>query len=159
LGWGGWGWGGWGISAPLYGFGAGGFYPGWGVGYGGLFGPCSGATANVYTLNMGTVPLVLPQAGAPLPGGADLAPSRQLPSNGGTFPYDGGPQQVVPNPRDTPPSSTTPRTLPLEGRSVSLPKAAPKWSYPAYGETARRTIPASERTYLTRSDSKKTDSR
>ncbi len=107
---------------------------------------------------MASVPLGAPLAGAPLPGSAYPAP-QQLPGNDGTFPYDGGPQQVVPNPRDTPPSSTTPRSVPLEGRSVSLPKAAPKWSYPAYGETARRTTPAPERTYLTRGDSKKSDSR
>ena len=102
---------------------------------------------------MTAVPLGSPQVGAPIPGATNLAP-QQLPSNNGTFPYDGGPQQVVPNPTDTPPSSTTPRSVPLEGRSVSLPKATPKWSYPAYGETARRTTPASERTYLTRGNAK-----
>jgi hypothetical protein len=181
LGWGGfyrpyWGWGGlglgwgglgyrglgWGLYRPYYGFGLGyglglgglGFG---GLGWGGLFGPCAGVSASVYTLNMPSIALGPPPAGALPPRDPGAAPKQ--PGNGGTFPYDGGPSNPVPNPKDTPPSSTTPRSVPLEGRAVSLPKAAPKWNYPAYGERARRTTPASERTYLTHGEQKKTDSR
>jgi hypothetical protein len=158
-----------GFYRPYYGFGLGygigfglgygGFYPGYGVGYGGFFGPCAGATANVYTLNIPMATLGTPLPGAAQPRATDLAPV-QPPANG-TFPYDGGPQNPVPNPKQTSRPSTTPqqRDVPLEGRSVSLPKAAPKWTYPAYGETARRTTPAADRTYLTRGDSKKPASR
>ncbi len=131
-----------------YGFGYryGGFYPGFGFGYGGLFGPCAGAAANSYTLNMPAATL-----GTPMPPSTEAVP--QQPRNDGTFPYDGGPSNPVPNPKAAPPSSTTPpRSVPLEGLSVSLPKTAPKWSYPAYGETARRLAPAPQRTYLTRGE-------
>jgi hypothetical protein len=173
-GWGGlyrpyWGWGGMGLYRPYYGFGLGygglgyglgfsrfglgGFYPGFGMGYGGLFWPwCAGASASVYTLNMPAGTFGSPLPGAAQPRSQDLMPGQ--PRNDGTFPYDGGPNKAVPNPKDTPPSSTTPRSVPLEGRAVSLPKAAPKWTYPAYGERARRTTPASERTYLTRGEQK-----
>lgn len=153
LGFGGYGlgYGGYGLG---YGLGYGGFYPGFGLGYGGFF-PCAGTSAAVYTLNIPAATL-----GTPLPAqppATDLVP--QMPKSDGTFPYDGGPSNPVPNLKETPPSSTTPRSLPLEGRSVSLPKAAPKWSYPAYGETARRIAPASERTYLTRGEVKKASPR
>ena len=154
LGWGGLGYGlgfrGYGLGYGGYGLGYGGFYPGFGLGYGGFF-PCAGTTATVFTLNIPAATL-----GSPLPAQppvTDRVP--QMPNSDGTFPYDGGPNNPGPNLKETPPSSTTPRSLPLEGRSVSLPKAAPKWSYPAYGETARRIAPASERTYLTRGEVKK----
>ncbi|MHB1425458.1 MAG: hypothetical protein ACYC3I_20000 [Gemmataceae bacterium] len=164
LGYGGWGWGGYrglgwgGFYRPYYGFGLGGyglglggFYPGFGLGYSNFFWPCAGVAANVYTLN-GTPAM----DGAAMPGApqaGNVVPAPQ-PGNDGTFPYDGGPAKPAPTPKDTPPSSTTPRSVPLEGLSVSLPKASPKWSYPAYGETARRTTGASERTYLTRGEDK-----
>ncbi|HTU22648.1 MAG TPA: hypothetical protein VMG10_31705 [Gemmataceae bacterium] len=152
LGWGGLGYGLGGLGYGGYGLGYGGFYPGLGIGYGGFF-PCAGSTAGVYTLSMPAATL-----GTPLPTLAQPRPSEQPPSDG-TFPYDGGPSNPVPSLKETPPSSTpAPRSVPLEGRSVSLPKTAPKWSYPAYGETARRIAPASERIYLTRGTSK-TDSR
>jgi hypothetical protein len=161
-GWGGfyrpyWAWGGWGPYRPFYGLG---FYRpyysfgfGYGVGFGGLFWPwCAGASANVYNLNLPAVTL-----GSPLPG--PLQPRTPGPTprqlrDEDTFPYDGGPSNPAPNPKDQPPSSTTPPSVPLEGRAVSLPKAAPKWTYPAYGQRARRTTPASERTYLTRGEQK-----
>ncbi len=136
-----------GFYRPYYGYGYnfGGFYPSYGFGYGGFYGPCVGSTANVYTLVEPSPVVVQPQIPA-LP-----QPRREE----GTYPYDGGPQNAVPAPQDTPPIRTAPqRTVPLEGRAVSLPKAAPKWSYPAYGETARRSVPASDRTYLTRGDGK-----
>jgi hypothetical protein len=138
-----------GFYRPYYGFGWGygysGFYPSFGFGYGGFYGPCAATSANIYTLSVPAAAAFAPQD-TPLP---------QPRSDDGTYPYDGGPQQAVPAPRDTPPTRTEPqRTLPLEGRAVSLPKATKKWSYPAYGETARRTVPASDRPYLTRGDSK-----
>ncbi len=138
-----------GFYRPYYGYslgyGYGGFYPSYGLGYGGFYGPCVGTTANIYTLSEPSAVVVQPQA-PPLP-----QPRRE----DSTYPYDGGPQNAVPAPQDTPPIRTAPqRTVPLEGRAVSLPKAAPKWSYPAYGETARRSVPASDRTYLTRGDGK-----
>jgi hypothetical protein len=131
-------------------------YPSYGFGLGGFW-PCSGVSASVYTLNMAAMPLDAPPAGALPPSVPGQAPVQ--PGNDGTFPYDGGPNSPVPNPKEAAPSSTTPRSVPLEGRAVSLPKAAPKWSYPAYGERARRTTPEPERTYLTRSERKKTESR
>jgi hypothetical protein len=143
-----------GYSLGYGGFGYGGFYPGFGIGYSGFFWPCAGAAAGVYTLNMPVATL-----GTPLPAQLGVTESAPQQPSDGTFPYDGGPTNPVPNLKDTPPSSTTPpRTVPLEGRSVSLPKATPKWTYPAYGETARRATPAPDRTYLTRGESKKTDS-
>jgi hypothetical protein len=133
-----------------YGFGYSGFYPGFGFGYGGLFGPwCAGGSASVYSLNIPMATLGTPLDGAP-PGGPDPAP-KQRPSEEGTFPYDGGPANPVPNPKETTRPSTPPqRSVPLEGRAVSLPRSAAKWTYPAYGETARRAPVESERTYLTR---------
>lgn len=152
-----------GLYRPYYGFGLGyglrygGFYPSFSFGWGGFFGPCAGTSAGVFTLKLpaaprGTSPPALAQPRAVDP------PPRKKP-NGDTFPYDGGPTNPVPKPKDTPPSSTTPRSVPLEGLSVALPKAATKWTYPAYGETARRIAPPSARTYLTRGGSKKTGSR
>jgi hypothetical protein len=151
--------GGFGLGYGLgYGLGMGGFgygmgYGGWGMGYGGFF-PCAGGgAATVYTMNAPVATL-----GTPLPQGA-LQPQAPLPvGNDGTYPYDGGPKEVVPDPKETPaPSIKTPRpSVPLEGRSVSLPKTSPKWSYPAYGETAKRMTPPQEQTYLTRGASKKT---
>jgi hypothetical protein len=165
LGWGwgapglGWGWGGGGLGLGGWGvpaIGWGGLYPsyGFGLGYGGLFGPCAGATAGTYTLYMPSANL-----GTPVLGGPAVAP-QQAPAEQ-TFPYDGGPVNPVPQTKDAPaPTSNPPqRSVPLEGRSVSLPKATPKWSFPAYGETARRTIRDSDRTYLTRGDAKKSDAR
>ena len=48
---------------------------------------------------------------------------------GATYPYDGGPQNPVPMPGAQPQ-----RTVPLEGKAVSLPRSEPKYTYPAYGE-------------------------
>jgi len=149
-GWGGfyrpyyWGWGWSGFYLPYYSF---------GFGYSGFFWPwCAGVSANVYTLHM---PAVMPNAPLPsAPQSRDSSPDPQQPRKDSTFPYDGGPSNPVPSPKDVPPSSTTPHSVPMEGRAVSLPKAKSKWIYPAYGETARRITPASERTYLTRGQRK-----
>lgn len=169
LGYGGFGRIGFGGGFGGYGLGYGGFYPGFGIGYGGLFGPCAGTTASVYSLSIPVASLGTPLQGTPLPGsplpGAVLPNNTEFapvqpPAANGTFPYDGGPQNPVLTPTETSrPSVPRPqRDVPLEGRSVSLPKTAPKWTYPAYGETARRSTPAADRTYLTRSEPKKTSS-
>lgn len=127
---------GYGLGRFGLGYGYGGYYPGFGYGYGisyggmypgfgygGFFGPCAGASAGVYTLA--------------LPAGAEPAPP-QVPSDG-TYPYDGGPKAPASEPETAPaPKRIQQRTVPLEGRSVSLPKSGGKWTYPAYGETARR---------------------
>jgi len=72
-----------------------------------------------------------------------------MPDNG-TFPYDGGPKQAVPMPGDgSSAPMTTPRgpavaydllvqyTAPAKTTTTAPTKG--KWTYPAYGETARRT--------------------
>jgi hypothetical protein len=157
---GGYGLGGYGLGYGLGGFGLGGY--GYGIGYGGYWGPCSGGgvVTSTYTLNMPVATL-----GTPLPQAVPQAPVI-VPNDGATYPYDGGPQQVVPTPQavpnppevSTPPAKAPRRTVPLEGRSVSLPKASGKWTYPAYGETAKRMTPESARTYYTKSEAKKTNS-
>jgi hypothetical protein len=63
-----------------------------------------------------------------------------------TYPYDGGPANPVPGTKPMPraepqpaaPSAAPQRSVPMEGRAVSLPRSASKWTYPAYGEQARR---------------------
>jgi hypothetical protein len=151
LGWGGLGWGGLGWGGGWGGFPIAGWGGGWGgfpvAGWGGGFFPCAGTTANVYTLNMPMATLGTPLNAAPPPCYTNINPP-QVPRDG-TYPYDGGPKKAVPNPKEAPP-----RTAPLEGRTVSLPKAA-KWAYPAYGETARRTSSTRDGTMLTRGETKK----
>jgi hypothetical protein len=50
------------------------------------------------------------------------------------FPYDGGPK-APPTSDEAKPMKTPPvNSVPLEGRSVSLPAAKPKYNYAAYGE-------------------------
>jgi hypothetical protein len=60
----------------------------------------------------------------------------------GTYFYNGGPSQPTPLPvpeRGTPPTFEPKRpTVPLNGELVSVPDKAPKYSYPAYGETVQR---------------------
>jgi len=142
-----------GIGYGLGGIGYGGFYPGFGYGYG--FGPCAGTTASVYTLSIPVATLGTPLNGAAQQPYVDVNPP-QAPADAGTYPYDGGPRTPAPNSKEaTPPTSTPKRTVPLEGRSVSLPKPAGKWAYPAYGEISRRTSSTQEQTVLTRGESKK----
>src|SRR5262249_52734937 len=70
----------------------------------------------------------------PVPAPRPVAPSQ------GTFPYDGGPRVPVPMPKSEPaPTAAPPATVPLEGRSVSLPGKPAKLSYPAYGEPPPRS--------------------
>ena len=56
-----------------------------------------------------------------------------LPPADGTYPYDGGPANPVPQPSARPAAPATP-PVPLEGRPVSLPAPEKKYTYPAYGE-------------------------
>jgi hypothetical protein len=188
LGWGG-GWGGWGgglgYGARFYGGGFGyrpfyrPYYGGFGYGYGGLglggfgygygygggfypgyWGPCSGTSAAVFTLNMPQAGLSIVPPGEPVaPGDASgRGPAVAPPAAGEqTFPYDGGPQDPVPVPRAGPSPTTTPRpTVPLEGRAVSLPKKPAKLAYPAYGERpSRSTSFAEDRTLLTKDQPRK----
>src|SRR5262249_13135479 len=91
-----------------------------------------------------------PLYGAPQPPYTDINPP-QAPRQDSTYPYDGGP-----NPKaTTPPAGAPQRSVPLEGRSVSLSKSTTKWEYPAYGETARRTSSSREQTLCRRRELKK----
>jgi hypothetical protein len=100
-----------------------------------------------------------PMYGAPQPRYNELNPP-QAPRQNGTYPYDGGPKVPAPNSREaTPPTGAPERTVPLEGRTVSLPKTTAKWAYPAYGETARRTSSNRDQTVLTRGEPKKANVR
>jgi hypothetical protein len=71
------------------------------------------------------------------------------------------PEIPVPTPppmpkADTPPASpsavpTVPTpSVPLEGRSVSLPRTGTKWIYPAYGESPRRASDSQDRALVIR---------
>jgi hypothetical protein len=102
----------------------------------------------------------LTPATSPAPSGYNGVNPPVMPRDDGTYPYDGGPNSTVPAPQANPaPMKEQPqRTVPLEGRSVSLPKATKKWIYPAYGETARR-VPAEDRTYYTKTDVKNRNAR
>lgn len=72
------------------------------------------------------------------------APSQQIAPSASTAPsqpnrtymYDGGPRNPVPMPRDEVlPQGAVPATVPLEGRSVSLPRRpTPRPVFAAYGE-------------------------
>ncbi|HEY7422882.1 MAG TPA: hypothetical protein VH682_01355 [Gemmataceae bacterium] len=158
LGWGGLGWGGWGLGGwPIGGWGGWGV-GGWPIGGWGGFWPCAGTTANVYNLSIPMATLGTPLNGAPQMPYTNINPP-QAPRRDGTYPYDGGPKNAVPNQETTPPAGAPQRTVPLEGRTVSLPKAAGKWAYPAYGETARRTSSSRDQSVLVRSGSKKSTDR
>lgn len=74
----------------------------------------------------------------------ETAPPPQLQDR--TFPYDGGPRSPAPMPKAEPGQTPirAPTTLPLEGRTVSLP-ARTKFAYPAYGEAPLPSSFGSER--------------
>src|SRR5262249_35804772 len=127
--------------------GSSGVSPAWGGG--------PGTTANVYSLSIPMATLGTPLNGTPQPLYTDINLLQASRPNG-TYPYDGGPKNAVPNPQETaPPTGAPQRTVPLEGRTVSLPKPAAKWAYPAYGETARRTSSSRDQSVLARGGSKK----
>jgi hypothetical protein len=154
----GFGWGG----VPAFGWGGGfsGFGFPLGIGYGGFYGPCSGGYGGVYTLAMPAPYGVAPVTTAIQPRYLDYYAPSQAPRGDGTYPYDGGPSSPVPNPKATPvPQSAPQRSVPLEGRAVSLPKSATKWAYPAYGETPRRTSFAEDQTLLAKGQPRQSRSR
>ncbi len=146
-----------GFGYGMYGMGYGGYYPG--IGYGGFYGPCAGVSGGVYTLAMPASGGITPATTAVQPRYTDYA-TQQAPAGDGTYRYDGGPSSPVPNPKAAPVPQIAPeRSVPLEGRAVSLPKPATKWAYPAYGEAPRRTTFAEDRTLLTKGESKPSRSR
>lgn len=157
-GWGGyrgWGWGGYGYR----GWGWGG-YRGWGwgnyYGWGGYYRPWS--YYSYYSPYCYYSPYYYyPQVYYPsaisyyydTPGLSDLSirPRNLMPEDAGqqhspdgTYPYDGGPKNPAPMPNNAPPKpmKQPERTVPLEGKVVSLPPVytpeRPQYSYPAYGE-------------------------
>jgi hypothetical protein len=148
-----------GLGYGLGGFGYGGLYPG--IGYGGFYGPCSGLAGSVYTLSMpANGSMAAPVTTTFQPRYTDYYAPGQTPRGDGTYPYDGGPSNPVPNPKAAPvPQSAPERSVPLEGRAVSLPKPATKWAYPAYGEAPRRTTFAEDHTLLTKGEPKSSRSR
>jgi hypothetical protein len=86
-----------------------------------------------------------------------------IPKRDDTYPYDGGPRNPVPQPgnNDPAPSATPKRTVPLEGKPVSLPAPVAKtqFAYPAYGEsttkkTTGKTVFAEDRVPTERKDAK-----
>jgi hypothetical protein len=103
------------------------------------------ATPNsYYAVNLGATatPYVAPNGGAATfrvqpPTEVDLPPPR--PYQEDSFPYDSGPSKP-PTPREeaAPLKSPPVNSVPLEGRSVSLPAAKAKYTYTAYGEEPTR---------------------
>jgi hypothetical protein len=101
---------------------------------------------------IGTEPAFTPMAPCPedavSPGNGsypyDGGPSAPGPGDGGTYPYDGGPAnpvpQIRPMPKANPAAAPVPTrpSVPLEGRSVSLPSSSSAALYAAYGATPRR---------------------
>jgi hypothetical protein len=57
------------------------------------------------------------------------------------YPYNGGPNAPPPMPKEEAKPMKTPpvNSVPLEGRSVSLPAAKPKYTYAGYGEEEKTT--------------------
>ncbi len=98
----------------------------------------------------------------PPPPASDLPPPRPVPTpgaQGGTFDYDGGPRFPVPLPSADPaPAGVPTRALPPDGRLISAPAKAPKYTYAAYGdETKRAPVKNDDRTLLIKNDKKKND--
>jgi hypothetical protein len=154
----------WGWGVPYYGFGYttfyrpywGGFYAGWGVpyyygwgystfyrpyywggwGWGGGFYLINGAGVAVNTPNLQLNVAVGPrQPVAASPAATPTPPVRPAQPAPGTFPYDGGPANPVPQPAPNPPSEPLPApaaeaTAMRVGQSVSKPV----YRYTAYGE-------------------------
>jgi hypothetical protein len=175
-GWGGrWGWGwagqpwggwGWGVSSPGWGWSSGTFcpvvttFP-----IGGTVGTFPGASLSVVPgegiQGSAASPYFAPNpySTGPSPyANPYMSPSLPAPPapNDRTYPYDGGPRAPVPMPKaddqtPPPPRPMPPSSVPLEGRTVSLPGKT-QFAYPAYGEEPRVTNFASDRepkTYVT----------
>ena len=74
-----------------------------------------------------------------LPGPQNYVPPMPPAQGDGPYSYDGDPRNVVPMPGQPQANPAAPRSVPTDGRLVSLPQptgttAAPRVSYPAYGE-------------------------
>jgi hypothetical protein len=92
--------------------------------------PYAASTGTSYTVlrpEPATPPTLMP---FPKPYADSTMPT---PTNPGTYPYDGGPRNPVPMPGAQPVAPQ--RTVPLEGKAVSLPRTESKYTYPAYGES------------------------
>ncbi len=77
----------------------------------------------------------------------------------GTFPYNGGPANPVPMPRVDPLPQKAAPVDPTQGRVVSLPAPAPKYTYRAYGEKVTPTDSRTDRPVLVAADPAKTPKR
>ena len=84
----------------------------------------------------------------------ETVPETQLkptmPPASGPYQYDGGPSNPVPMPQGTRPGTNPRPTVPLEGRSVSLPSTTTtaKYTYPAYGQPSGGSDPLQDRTLV-----------
>jgi hypothetical protein len=152
----GYGYGGYGYGG-YRGYGYGGYG---GYGYGGGCYPCVAVgTVGVATLAL-PPPVVSYSTGTVVEVNPVVPVAPAGPAPDATYPYDGGPANPVPTPQPMPkadpapanpapaPATAPTRSVPLEGRAVSLPKSSGKWAYPAYGEQARRTSEAQDRTLV-----------
>jgi len=81
----------------------------------------------------------------PLP--SPSSPGTTVQPDAGTFPYDGGPKEITPMPRaeEIPTAARTYDMVIRPARLVSLPETPAsasktgKWTFPAYGEEAKRS--------------------
>lgn len=140
------GYSGYGYSGYPYGGGYG-SYTGYGYGYGGGYG--YGYPSYGYDRYYGVGYNTFCNGTQPMPPATKLgAPRQPAAPNGGTFQYDGGPNNPAPIPSSAPARPTIPR----DGKFVSLPRessgavhpavlttvrpapAQPRYTYPAYGE-------------------------
>jgi hypothetical protein len=161
-GYGGYGYGGYGGYCG-YGYGG---YGGYGYGYG-CYTPCYYPTVTYVAPYYTCAPTVyyspgysyygvagqvqggpaqnLQQPGSPYLGPTQKGYQPMPPANGGTYPYDGGPSNPVPLPKNgdqAPVNQPAPKTLPADGRLVSIPATQPtaakagnsNFAYPAYGQ-------------------------
>lgn len=99
----------------------------------------------------GAMPYADPAARSGRPDPQTMPPPRPLQEDKGIYPYNGGPQNPVPMPKADPDSIRAPRqpSVPLEGRSVSVPGKKSQYTYQAYGEDRLDSKPAaSDKSYL-----------
>lgn len=108
-GYGGYGYGGYGYGGG-YGSNYGGGYGGYPVSYGSYYSPCAATTVMPYasaTYQTAQPPLV-------------SQPQYMPPASGQTYPYDGGPQNLVPQPTELSPAVSPKRYVPRDGLLVNL---------------------------------------
>jgi hypothetical protein len=86
------------------------------------------------------------------PTDVDLPPPR--PYQEDSFQYDGGPSKAPPTPREeaAPLKSPPVNSVPLEGRSVSLPAGKAKYTYAAYGEEPTQSKAGEDRAVTVKKD-------